>query len=81
MPNGTFDPILIQNYIYVVEKIIELARNLTPEKAKKLDELLKLPLPQRYNDEIDMTRALEVVNLLFDKKDDKLQFLYTVTRR
>jgi len=77
MPNGTFDEILIQNYTYVVAKIFELARNLTFEKEQKLKALLRRELPEQYNDSVDISRVLDVANLLFDIKEDKLQFFYT----
>ena len=78
MANGTFDPVLIQNFVYTIQRILDTARNLTPEQNKKLDDLLTKSIPNNYNDSLDMSRVLDVANLLFDDREDKLQFLYTI---
>lgn len=77
MPNGTFDENLIQQFTYVSGKIFELSRNLTPEKEQKLEKLLKVELSSNYNAPVDISRVLDVANLLFDSREDKLQFLFT----
>ena len=78
MPNGTFNPILIQNYTYVACRLFEVARNLTPEQNKKINSLLQSSIPKNYNEPVNLARALDVANLLFDNREDKLQFLYTI---
>ena len=81
MANGTFSPEEIQGHLYMVSRIIEMSRNLSQEKDKKLDELLKKPLPKNYNETPDISRVLDVANILFDNQKDKLQFLFTVCGR
>ena len=81
MANGTFSPVEIQSHLYVISRIIEISRNLTPEKNEKLEGLLKRPLPEDYNEKVDIFRVIDVANILFDTKEDKLQFLFTVCDR
>ena len=81
MANGTFSPIRIQNQLYLICRIIETSRNLTPQKSELLDDLLAKPLPEDYNSQPDISRVLDVANILFDTKEDKLQFLFTMYKR
>lgn len=81
MANGTFSAVEIQNHLYIISRIIETSRNLTTEKNRLLDELLGKPLPEDYNERIDILRAIDVANILFDTREDKLQFLFTVCER
>ena len=81
MANGTFSPIQIQSQLYLIGRIIETSRNLTPQKNELLDELLSKPLPTNYNSSPDISRVLDVANILFDSKEDKLQFLFTMCKR
>lgn len=81
MPNGTFDATLIQGFTYITARIIEVARTLTSEQSRKLKQLLEREIPSNYNEPVNISRVLDVANLLFTSREDKLQFLYTTCGR
>lgn len=78
MSNGTFSPQIIQNQIFLINRLIQISRNLTKEQEKVLDEIIKKVLPSNYNLILTPDRTIDCANFLFDNDNDKLQFIYTV---
>ena len=78
MSNGTFLPQRIQNQIFLINRLIQISRNLTKEQEKVLDEVIKKILPNYYNSILTPDRTIDCANFLFDNDKDKLQFIYTV---
>ena len=79
-PNGTFDPIIWQNNINLLIKLLEYAKNDNFDEEtinQRLKQIVKENIPsnlEKYS-YINIIQAIELADLIFDNNLDKMYFL------
>lgn len=74
IPNGTFEPIIIQNTVYFFIKLLISASKLSPNLLNQKISTLR-PYQTIDTSNIDVYAALELSDLIFDNNYDKFRFL------
>lgn len=74
IPNGTFEPIIIQNTVYFFIKLLISASKLSPDLLNQRISTLR-PYQAIDTNNIDVYTALELADLIFDNNYDKFCFL------
>ena len=79
-PNGTFNPIIWQNNINLLVKLLEYCKSYNFNEQiinRRLKEIIKSEIPSNITKygQINIVEAIELADLIFDNNLDKMYFL------